>query len=106
MVRGSAIGSLHSSLIYCRVMNRLSLALTILIVSSVASAQRPRPDFGRAQDEALTLLVHLLKIDTSDPPGNESQAARYIQQTLQREGIDTEIVETVAGRSSVIARLR
>lgn len=87
-------------------MNRLSLAITILIISSVASAQSPRPDFGPAQDEALKLLVHLVKIDTSDPPGNESQAARYIQQVLQREGIDTEMVEPVAGRSSVIARLK
>src|SRR5215471_12244113 len=106
MVRGSAPGSLHSSLVYCRVMNRLSLAITILIISSVASAQNPRPDFGPAQDEALKLLVHLVKIDTSDPPGNESQAARYIQEVLQREGIDAEIVEPVAGRSSVIARLK
>ena len=45
-------------------------------------------------------------MDTSDPPGNESQAATYIQQVFQKEGISAEIVEPVAGRGSVIARLK
>ncbi len=63
------------------------------------------PDFARAREETLSLLGDLLRIDTSNPPGNETEAARYIQSVLAREGIPSEIFEKEPGRGSLVARL-
>ena len=48
----------------------------------------------------------LLKIDTTNPPGNERAAAAYIAAVLEREGIDYRIVESAPSRASLVARLR
>ena len=76
-----------------------------LLISSLSFAQSA-PDFRAAQDEVTHFLVDLIRINTSDPPGNETQAAQYIQQVFRKEGIEAEIVEPVPGRGSVIARLK
>lgn len=51
------------------------------------------------------VLSELIKIDTSNPPGNETAAARYLAGLLQEAGIDCEIIEPAEGRGSLIARL-
>jgi len=58
------------------------------------------------QKEAVEYLTGLVKIDTSNPPGHEIEAARYIKGILDREGIPSEIVESAPGRASLIARLK
>ncbi len=85
-----------------------ALALAVLALTSVAFAQAPAssPDFNAARDEAVHFLGDLVRMDTSNPPGNESQAALYIQGVLKKEGIDSELLEPVPGRASVIARLQ
>jgi len=45
-----------------------------------------------------------VKIDTSNPPGNEINAARYIQGVLNKEGIASEIFEAAPGRASLVGR--
>jgi len=55
---------------------------------------------------AVQLLTALVKIDTSNPPGNEIKAAEYIRNVLKSEGIDSEIVESAPGRANLIARLK
>ena len=57
------------------------------------------------QKEAEEYLVEYLRIDTSNPPGNETAAARFLQQILKREGIDAKLVGSNPARQSVIARL-
>ena len=56
--------------------------------------------------EALGWLVELLKINTTNPPGNEEAGAKYIAGILQKEGITAEILPLNAGRSAVVARLK
>jgi len=56
--------------------------------------------------EAQQWLVDLVKINTTNPPGNEDAAAKYIAGVLAKEGIQAELLPTVAGRSAVVARLR
>ena len=56
--------------------------------------------------EALACLKDLLRIDTSNPPGNERPAAELVAATLSREGIPAQILESAPGRASVIARLK
>jgi acetylornithine deacetylase/succinyl-diaminopimelate desuccinylase-like protein len=51
-------------------------------------------------------LAQLIQINTTNPPGNEQAAAKYIAGVLEREGISPELLEVAPGRSAVVARLR
>lgn len=57
-------------------------------------------------DLAIDLLRDLIRIDTTNPPGNETAAAEYIASVLRRDGLDPVVLEPAPGRGSVIARLR
>jgi acetylornithine deacetylase/succinyl-diaminopimelate desuccinylase-like protein len=52
------------------------------------------------------VLAEYLRIDTSNPPGHETEGARFLAARLEREGIASEIVEVTPGRGSLIARLK
>jgi len=60
----------------------------------------------QAQAEAVHFLADLVRIDTQDPPGDESKVAHYLEGVLKREGIASEILEPVPGRASIVARLK
>lgn len=47
-----------------------------------------------------------LRLDTSNPPGNEMRGALFLKEQLGREGIEAEILEPEPGRASLYARLR
>src|SRR6476660_4985779 len=64
------------------------------------------PDFTQAQTEAVKFLGELVKIDTSNPPGNETRAAEYIKSVLAAEGITAQVFESAPGRGNVVARLK
>jgi acetylornithine deacetylase/succinyl-diaminopimelate desuccinylase-like protein len=55
--------------------------------------------------EAVDLLRAYLRIDTTNPPGNEIAGARFLAEVLSREGIASEIVESAPGRANLVARL-
>jgi acetylornithine deacetylase/succinyl-diaminopimelate desuccinylase-like protein len=65
----------------------------------------PQTDIKRISDEALVWLQDLIRINTSNPPGNELVAAKYIAGVLQKEGIPSEIFESTPGRGIIVARL-
>ena len=58
------------------------------------------------EQEITRLLSDLIRINTTNPPGNETQAANFIAQYLAKEGLKTEIIESAPGRGSVITRLK
>jgi acetylornithine deacetylase/succinyl-diaminopimelate desuccinylase-like protein len=62
-------------------------------------------DWPAATAEALVHFKELLRIDTSNPPGNERPAADYLARVLDREGIPYRIVESDPTRASLVARL-
>jgi len=66
----------------------------------------PAPDFGAAREEAVRLLSDFVRVDTVNPPGNETRGARYLQSILEREGIPSEIFELAPGRGNLVARLK
>ena len=65
----------------------------------------PMPDFDAAREEAVRFLSDYLRIDTVNPPGNETRGAQYLQSILAREGIPSEIFELVPGRGNLVARI-
>ncbi len=56
-------------------------------------------------EELIGWLQAYLRVDTQNPPGNETAGARWMAGLLEREGIASEIVEFAPGRGSLIARL-
>ncbi len=51
-------------------------------------------------------LKNLVAIDTTNPPGNESEAVTYLASIFESEGIEYETAEPAPGRGSIVARIR
>src|SRR6266850_1205945 len=79
---------------------------TALAAPPAAKATANSPDFAKARAEAQQILADLVRIDTSNPPGNESKAAEHIKALLATEGIESQIFESVPGRGTLVARLK
>jgi acetylornithine deacetylase/succinyl-diaminopimelate desuccinylase-like protein len=58
------------------------------------------------EDEAVALLRELLRLDTSNPPGNERPAQELVAGRLRAAGFEVELVEPDPERPNVVARLR
>ncbi|MGE5575184.1 MAG: M20/M25/M40 family metallo-hydrolase [Ignavibacteria bacterium] len=58
------------------------------------------------EQEITGFLSDLIRINTTNPPGNETAAANFIAQYLSKEGIGAEVIESAPGRGSVITRLK
>lgn len=56
--------------------------------------------------EASRRLQQYLRIDTTNPPGNESRAVAFFADIFESEGIPYETVEPEPGRGSIWARLK
>ena len=70
------------------------------------STSSPSVDTAALSREALVWLAQLIQINTTNPPGNEQAAAKYLAGVLEKEGISPELLEVAPGRSAVVARLR
>jgi acetylornithine deacetylase/succinyl-diaminopimelate desuccinylase-like protein len=88
--------------------------MTMLTTSLEAqtSTYDPAPgvaiDFAALRGEAAERLSEYLRINTTNLPGNELATAQWLQQTLAREGIEGQILDTAAlgpGRANFYARL-
>jgi acetylornithine deacetylase/succinyl-diaminopimelate desuccinylase-like protein len=53
----------------------------------------------------LALLQQYVRIDTSNPPGNELPGARFLATLLEKNGVHAEIIESAPRRASVYARI-
>ena len=82
----------------------LRVALSCLACGLLAGATEP--NWADVKEEALRTLVDLVKLDTSQPEGNEILAARYLKQILDREGIASDIFEPAPSRASIVARVK
>ena len=58
------------------------------------------------EEEITNLLSDLIRINTTNPPGNETEAAKYLAENLEKEGLKCELFESAPGRGSVITRLK
>ncbi len=79
-------------------------AVTIALTIPSASAQTPEVDDALA-DESVELLQEYLRVDTTNPPGNESRAVEFFARLLEMEGIPYETAESAPGRGNIWARL-
>jgi len=92
-------------------MKRFSLLAVALLVAAPATAhpQSKAINWDSLSAETLRTLASYLQINTTNPPGNELAAARWLKSILDREGIEAQILDTVelgAGRANLYGRLR
>ena len=63
------------------------------------------PNWQALADQTVRHLRDLIRLDTTNPPGNEIVAAEYIAGVLRAAGLDPIVIETAPRRGNVIARL-
>ena len=73
----------------------------VTLASSRISADR----LQQYSDLALDWMQQYLRIDTTNPPGNEMRAVTFFKGILDREGIDARVFEYAPGRGDLWARL-
>lgn len=79
------------------------IPLLILILAAPLYAADRDTDLKR---ETLAHTKALIVLDTSNPPGNEVIAARYIADELNKDGIASELYTSTGTRTSLVARLK
>ncbi len=62
-------------------------------------------DWDAITAEATDILGRYLRINTSNPPGNEAEAVAFLQTLVEAEGIACETAESAPGRSNLYAHL-
>lgn len=63
-------------------------------------------DWDAVRTESMEHFKTLLRIDTSNPPGNETAAVTYLRGILEREGVGTEAFALDPERANLVARIR
>jgi acetylornithine deacetylase/succinyl-diaminopimelate desuccinylase-like protein len=58
------------------------------------------------RDEATELLRELIRLDTVNPPGNETLAAELLRDYLEESGVECELYAKVPERANLVARIR
>ncbi|HYK50481.1 MAG TPA: M20/M25/M40 family metallo-hydrolase, partial [Terriglobales bacterium] len=71
----------------------------------MASSRVPAEHLSQYSDLAVEWLEEYLRIDTTNPPGNEIKAATFLKKILDEEGIENQIFEYQPGRANLWARL-
>jgi acetylornithine deacetylase/succinyl-diaminopimelate desuccinylase-like protein len=66
------------------------------VASSVAPSLRA---------EVVDLLQRLIRVDTTNPPGNETAAAELLREYLEANGVECELHARVPERANLVARL-
>lgn len=61
---------------------------------------------GEIKEEVTSLLSDLIRINTANPSGNESQAAKFLASQPEKEGFTCELFESAPGRGGVITRIK
>jgi acetylornithine deacetylase/succinyl-diaminopimelate desuccinylase-like protein len=59
----------------------------------------------QVREQALDNLRALIRLDTSNPPGNERIAADYLAAQLERHGLKTVVRESVPTRANLVTRI-
>ena len=70
-----------------------------------ASSRIPTTHLQQYSDLAVTWMQQYLRIDTTNPPGNELRAATFLKKILDDEGIGNQVFEYAPGRADLWTRL-
>ena len=86
--------------------NIFQQASLAILLTALSSFTIPAQDRVRIEEETMRHFQAILRLDTSNPPGNEKLVVDYLKQVLEREGIETKIFALDPQRPNLVARLR
>jgi acetylornithine deacetylase/succinyl-diaminopimelate desuccinylase-like protein len=96
-----------------RLFRRLALLSSLLPAALGAQPRAPGPrtpiDWPTIEREGVALLRDYLRVNSTNPPGNELEAARFLRDFLGKQGIEAQILDTAelgAGRANLYARVK
>jgi acetylornithine deacetylase/succinyl-diaminopimelate desuccinylase-like protein len=81
-------------------------SLFVLLCLGGSCARGQNIDWPKVHAETLHHFQQLIRIDTRNPPGNETKAAKYVQSVLEREGIPARLFALEPDRANLVARIR
>src|SRR5690349_20858419 len=84
---------------------RVVLVAAFLLLAALPAAAA-EIDWSKVRAEAVQLLQELIRIDTTNPPGNERAAALHLQKLLESDGIETRVLDVAPGRANLYARIK
>lgn len=85
----------------------VQICLAALLFVSTAQAEESYPiDWDKLANETIEHFQALLRIDTTNPPGNETRVAEYLKRVLEREGIPVKLLALEPQRANLVARIR
>ena len=87
-------------------MRRIPIMLLLLAATSVPAADEYLVDWDEVADESIRFMVDLIKIDSSNPPGNETIVANYLHDALATEGIRSDMYALDPDRANLVAKHR
>jgi acetylornithine deacetylase/succinyl-diaminopimelate desuccinylase-like protein len=80
--------------------------LLSVLLALAAFGRAQTPDWTKVNDETMRHYQALIRIDTTDPPGNETLAVEYVKKVLDAEGIPVIVSAKDPARANLIARLK
>lgn len=85
----------------------VQICLAALLFVSTAQAEESYPiDWDKLANETIEHFQALLRIDTTNPPGNETRVAEYLKRVLEKEGIPVKLLALETQRANLVARIR
>ncbi len=73
---------------------------------ALALTAQTRPDWPKIEQETLRHYQALVRLDTTNPPGNETRAVDYVKRVLDAEGIPNLVLALEPDRANLVARLK
>jgi len=93
-----------------RIRAALLLAAVMLAVVTLArpldARELDKPAWDRITAEATDLLSQYIRLNTTNPPGNELDAAELLKRKFSADGIPSVVYQPAPGRGVIAARLR
>ena len=85
---------------------RVACLMCLVVAAGQGSLAQPESGVARLEAETVQHFQALLRLDTSNPPGNEVLAVEYLKRVLEQEGIATQVFASDPKRPNLVARLR
>jgi len=81
------------------------LTIKILIIERI-KMQLSDKKWEEVKEEATELLREYIRINTTNPPGNEIEGAKFLKHVLEKEGFECNIFESIKDRGNIVTRLK
>jgi acetylornithine deacetylase/succinyl-diaminopimelate desuccinylase-like protein len=79
---------------------------SLLVFAAAGLLHAAEPDWTALREETLEHFTQVLRVDTTNPPGNETRVAEYLKSVLEKEHIPVQLFAREPSRANLVARLK